>query len=101
MSTLITVAQVAVATNMLLLGVLGWVWGRNYFQLRSKHTLGMLLFAALLFFENAFALYYYLIDPTLSAWFSTQVPDVAWRVMLLFHALETLALVFLTWITLD
>jgi hypothetical protein len=61
----------------------------------------MLVFAGLLLFENLFALYYYLVDPTLSAWFSTQVPDVAWRAMLLFHVLETLALGFLTWVTLD
>lgn len=101
MSVLVTVAQVAVAVNVALLAALGWVWARNYLTLRSKHTLGMLVFAVLLLFENLFALYYYLVDPTLSAWFSTQVPAVAWRAMLLFHVLETLALAFLTWVTLD
>jgi hypothetical protein len=101
MSGLITAAQVAVAVNVLLLAVLSYVWGKNYYQLRSKHTLGMLVFAGLLLFENLFALYYYLVDPTLSAWFSTAVPDVAWRAMLLFHVLETLALGFLAWVTLD
>ncbi|MFB6118193.1 hypothetical protein [Halosegnis sp.] len=50
---------------------------------------------------NGFALYYYVVDPTLSAWFDTQVPPVVWRAMLLFHALETLAIGFLTWVTLD
>ncbi|MFB6220043.1 MAG: hypothetical protein ABEH90_01275 [Halolamina sp.] len=101
MTTLVTVAQVAVGVNALLLLALSYVWGQNYYQLRSKHTLGMLVFAGLLLFENLFALYYYLVDPTLSAWFSTQVPAVAWRAMLLFHVLETLALAFLTWVTLD
>lgn len=101
MSIWVDVARVAVAVNMLLLVALGGVWGKNYLQFRSKHTLGMLLFAVLLFFENAFALYYYLIDPTLSAWFSTAVPPIAWRAMLLFHVLEAVAIGFLTWVTLD
>jgi hypothetical protein len=101
MSIWIDLARVATGVNLLLLAVLAFVWGRNYVRLRSKHTLGMLVFAALLFFENGFALYYYLVDPTLSAWFSTKVPAVAWRAMLLFHVLETVALVFLAWVTLD
>jgi len=101
MSTLVTAAQVAVGINILLLLGLCWVWGRNYYQLRSKHTLGMLVFAALLLAENGFSLYYYLVDPTLSAWFSTSVPDPAWQAMLLFHVLEMLALAFLSWVTFD
>lgn len=101
MSTLVTAAQVAVGINVLLLLGLCWVWGRNYAQLRSKHTLGMLVFAMLLLIENVFALYYYLVDPTLSAWFSTNVPPEAWYAMLLFHVLETLALLFLSWVTFD
>jgi hypothetical protein len=101
MSTLVTAAQVAVGINVLLLLGLCWVWGRNYAQLRSKHTLGMLVFAGLLLAENGFSLYYYLVDPALSAWFSTSVPPIAWRAMLLFHVLELLALSFLAWVTFD
>lgn len=101
MSIWVDVARVATALNMVLLAALASVWARNYLKIRSKHTLGMLVFAALLFAENGFALYYYLIDPALSAWFSTAVPAVAWRAMLLFHALETLAIGFLAWVTLD
>ena len=101
MSLLIDAARVAVGLNVVLLAVLGSVWGRNYWRLRSKHTLGMLVFAALLFLENTFALYFYLIDPDLSFWFSTQVPDIAWRAMLLFHLLELLAIGAITWTTLD
>lgn len=101
MTLLFDLARVAAAVNVGLLLALSAVWGRNYLELRSKHALGLLLFAALLLGENAFALYYYLADPTLSVWFSTQVPPVAWRAMLLFHAMETLAVGFLTWITLD
>ncbi|WP_123538761.1 hypothetical protein [Halosimplex salinum] len=101
MSTLFTIARIAVALNVALLTVLGAVWARNYWTLRSKHTLGMLVFAALLFAENAFALYFYLFDEVLSAWFSTAVPEPAWQAMLLFHVLETLAIAVLTWVTLD
>ncbi|MFD1512749.1 hypothetical protein [Halomarina rubra] len=101
MTGLVTLAQVATATSVVLLFVLASVWVRNYRQLRSKHTLGMLVFALLLLVENAFALYVYLLDPRLSAWFGTAVPDVAWYAMLGFHVLEALAIGFLTWVTLD
>ena len=101
MSVWVDVARVATALNMLLLVALGSVWARNYLRLRTKHTLGMLVFAALLFAENGFALYFYLVDPLLSTWFSTAVPDPAWHAMLLFHVLETFAIGFLAWVTLD
>lgn len=101
MSIWLDLARVATALNVLLLATLGTVWTRNYLRLRSKHTLGMLVFAVLLLAENGFALYVYLVDPMLSSWFNSAVPDIAWRAMLLFHALETLAIAFLAWVTLD
>jgi hypothetical protein len=101
MSIWIDLARVATGLNLLLLALLASVWLRNYRQVRSKHTLGMVVFAALLFAENGFALYFYQLDPLLSVWFSTQVPDPAWQAMLLFHVLETLAIGFLAWVTLD
>jgi len=61
----------------------------------------MFVFAALLFVENGFALYVYLLDPVLSVWFSTKVADAAWQAMVVFHLLETVAIAFLTWATLD
>lgn len=101
MTLWVTLAQVATGASVALLLVLISVWGRNYRDLRSKHTLGMLVFAALLLVENAFALYVYLADPQLSAWFESSVPDIAWHAMLAFHVLEALAVAFLTWVTLD
>lgn len=97
----IDLARVAVSVNMLLLLALGYVWGRNYVQIRSKHTLGLLLFALFLFGENAMALYFYLLDPLLSQWFSSAVPDPAWQAMIIFHALETVGLAVLAYITWD
>lgn len=101
MSVWIDLARLATGLNLALLAVLGAVWGRNYLQIRSRQTLGMVVFALLLFVENAFALYVYLLDPVLSVWFSTQVPNPAWQAMSLFHVFETVAIGFLTWVTLD
>ncbi len=101
MSLLIEAAKVATGINIVLLLALCVVWGRNTLRFGSKHTVGMLIFALLLLAENAFTLYYYMVDPTLSDWFRTGVPPVAWRAMLLFRVLEMLAIAFLTWVTMD
>jgi hypothetical protein len=101
MSIWVDIARVATGLNVLLLLALGYVWGRNFVVVRTKHTLGLLVFSVFLLAENAFAFYYYLLDPTLSVWFSTQVPVIAWRAMMLLHVLETIGLVFLTWVTWD
>lgn len=101
MSVWVDAARVATGLNVLLLATLGYVWGRNFAAVRTKHTLGLLIFSVFLLAENASAFYYYLLDPTLTVWFSTQVPVVAWRAMMLLHVLETVGLLFLTWVTLD
>lgn len=96
-----TVARVSVTVNILLLLGLGAIWARNYWQFRSKHTLGLFVFSLILLAENAFALYYYMLDPTLAGWFATAVPAIAWRAMMILHVLETIALLFLAWVTWD
>lgn len=101
MGLLIDAARAATALNTVLLAMLTYVWARNYLQFRSKHTLGLSVFAILLLAENALAFYYYMLDPDLSVWFSTAVPDIAWNAMLSLHLLEFGALVFLTWVTWD
>ena len=101
MSFWFDVARVAAGVNILLLAVLLSVWGRNYLDLRSKHSLGLMVFAILLLLENAVALYIYLLDPTLSTWFSSAVPDIAWQGMMSLHVLETVGVGFLVWITMD
>lgn len=101
MSVWVDAARVATGLNVVLLAALGYVWGRNYLAVRTKHPLGLLMFSLFLLAENAFAFYYYLLDPALSAWFSTQVPVIAWRALMLLHVLETLGLLFLVWITWD
>lgn len=101
MSIWFDVARVAAGLNVLLLAVLLSIWGRNYLDLRSKHALGLMVFAVLLLLENAVALYIYLLDPTLSVWFSSAVPAIAWRGLMSLHILETLGIAFLVWITWD
>ncbi|WP_152040488.1 hypothetical protein [Salinigranum salinum] len=101
MSIWFDVARATAALNILLLAVLLSVWGRNYLDLRSKHALGLMVFALLLLLENAVALYIYLLDPTLSVWFSSAVPAIAWRGMMSLHVLETVGIGFLVWITMD
>lgn len=101
MTLWVDVARAATALNVVLLLALATVWGRNYLRFRSKHTVGFLVFALLLLAENVMALYYYLIDPDLSVWFSTAVPTIAWQAMMSLHVLEFAALLFLTWVTWD
>ena len=96
-----TVSCLAAALNVALLAGLGYVWGRNYLDLRSKHALGLLLFSVFLLGENALALYYYAMDPGLSAWYSTSMPSIAWQATTTLHLAETIGLAFIGWITWD
>ncbi|XVH33007.1 hypothetical protein ACNS7O_10505 [Haloferacaceae archaeon DSL9] len=94
-------ATIASGLNVALLLALLVVWGRNYLEFRSKHTLGLAVFAVLLLCRNAWALYIYQFDPVLAGWFASDVPPIAWEAMLLLHVLETGALAFLAWVTWD
>jgi hypothetical protein len=101
MSLWFDIARLSAGINLVLLGALLAIWGRNYLEFRSKHALGLGMFALFLFAENALSLYIYIVDPTLSAWFSSDVPNIAWRGMMALHVLETAGLSFLVWITWD
>lgn len=72
---------------------------RNANQLAD--TLGLTIFAGLLFVRNLLSLYYYVGHPTLREFFTTQMPALGWQAMVLLHLLETVALVFLLWVTFD
>jgi len=103
MGLLIQLAEAASAVSIVLLAALAAIWGRNYRRFRSKHTLGLLVFAVLLLTENAVALYFYVWDPFMTAWFRdpTMVPTAAMRGLLLLELLEFGAVAFLVWITVD
>jgi len=101
MSIWFDVARVATVLTVGFLLALSYVWGRNYVELRSKHALGLFLFAVFLLLENVLALYYYLVDPTLSVWFSTGVSPLAWSAMMSLHVLELVGVAFIAWVTYD
>lgn len=100
---LVTLVRVFVVLNIVLLLGLGYVWGRNYRQLHSKHALGLLLFAGFLLGENLLAAYFFLVDPTLSAWIANPqlVPRPAQIAMASLRVLEFGGLAFLSWVTWD
>jgi len=101
MSLWFDIVRVAAGLNVVLLAVLLGIWGRNYLEFRSKHTLGLSLFALFLLAENALSLYIYIVDPTLSAWFASEVPDIVWRAMMILRVLQTVGVSFLVWVSWD
>jgi phosphoglycerol transferase MdoB-like AlkP superfamily enzyme len=99
----VRIVQVFALLNILLLAGLLYVWGTNWWQLRSKHTLGLVLFGTFLLLENAAAAYLFIMDPALSAWITNeqQVPPVAQQTLAGLRLLEFGGLSFLTWVTWD
>jgi len=100
---LVRTVQVFAVLNVLLLALLLYVWGRNWWKLRSKHTLGLVLFSAFLLGENALAAYWFIVDPTLSFWINhdQMVPPPAQIALASFRVLQFVGLAFLTWVTWD
>ncbi|WP_336038144.1 hypothetical protein [Halobacterium yunchengense] len=94
------VTRAAMALNVVLLLALCSVWVRNYRQIRSKHTLGLLLFGVLLLGENALGLYYFAVHDVLTAWF-TGLPSISATAFMVLRLLETAAILFLLWVTWD
>ena len=97
----VDVARVSVTVNVAMLFALTWVWARNYLAFRSKHSVGLAAFGAVLLAQNALSLYFYLYHPVLAGWFATDMPSLAWRANVVVHLLQTVALAFLLWVTWD
>lgn len=99
----VRIVQVFAVLNILLLGGLLYVWGSNWWRLRSKHTLGLVLFAGFLLAENAAAAYLFIIHGDLSAWINNaeQVPPIAQMTLAGLRLMEFGGLAFLTWVTWD
>lgn len=99
----VRIVQVFAVLNILLLAGLLYIWGSNWWQLRSKHTLGLVLFCVFLMAENALAAYLFIMDPTLSAWINNEelVPPVAQMTLAGLRLMEFGGLAFLTWVTWD
>jgi hypothetical protein len=100
---LVSIVQVFAVLNILLLSVLLYIWGANWWQLRSKHTLGLVVFGGFLLIENALAAYLFILDPTLSAWIQNEqmVPYPAQLALATLRVLEFGGVAFLTWVSWD
>lgn len=98
MSTLLLVARVAAVANVALLLVLASIWGRNYRRHRAQHTLGLLIFAGFLLFQNLLWIYVYGFDATFVDWFELSTRSVRLSMTGL-CGLQTIALIALSYIT--
>jgi hypothetical protein len=96
MTPWLTVATTLAGLNVLLLVALGTVWLRNYRTFRSNLILGLLAFAAVMLVENLLAIYYF---------FSMQMlyagDPLAQQSVVVLRALEFVALLFLTYVTMQ
>ena len=95
MSGTMMVATALSGVSILLLVALTTVWVRNYRTFRTALTLGLIAFGAVLLVENAVALYYFFSMRSLY----TMDPAVQ-QVIAVMRAFQTVALVFLTYVTL-
>jgi hypothetical protein len=96
----LNVAGGATAINVVILLVLVGIWLRNYWELGSKHALGLSVFGILLLAENLLAFFYYVIHPQVAELLRSAAP-VAGQAMSSVQILELLGLLFLTWVTWD
>lgn len=94
MSSAILLASALAGINLLLLGALTLVWARNYRTFRTPLILGLLAFGAVMLVENAVALYFFFSMRTLYS----MDPGVQ-EIVAILRALQSLALVFLTYVT--
>lgn len=103
MPILVTLLRISsVLSIVLLLGLL-YIWGRNFYIFRSKHAVGLLVFAVILLVQNAIAVYFYTFDPIVSGWVTNRslVHLRPMFVMSSLHVLELGGIAFITWISWD
>ena len=91
----LVIATALSAVNAVLLGTLTAVWVRNYRTFGSGMTAGLAGFAATMFVENILAIVFFFSTGMLYAGDPT-----AQQVVVVLRAVQTLALVALTYVTL-
>jgi len=92
----LTVATALAGLNALLLVALGIVWLRNYRTFRTNLVLGLLAFVGVMLVENLVAIYYFFDMGMLYA-----ADPVAQQSVVVLRALQFLALLFLTYVTMQ
>ncbi len=98
MSILLDVARGAAVVNIALLLVLVYVWAGNYRRHGAKHTLGLLIFAVFLVFQNGLWILLYGFDSGFIDWFLRSDLDRQVAITGL-CGVQTIALLFLVLIT--
>ena len=83
MAIWLDLARVTVGLNMVVLAALGGVWLRNYLDHGARHTLMLLVFAAVLFCQNVLWLYFYTLHPEFVGWYLASSLDVQLGVLAL------------------
>ena len=96
MHTWLTVATAIAGLNVLLLLVLGGVWLRNYRTFGTNLILGLIAFAGVMLLENLLAVYYFFSMQMLYAGDAS-----AQQAVLVLRALQFVALLFLTYVTMQ
>lgn len=94
MTTQLTAATALSGLNVVMLLALAIVWLRNYRTFRSSMTLGLVGFALVLLVENIVALYFFFSMGMLYA-----DSALAQTTVLAMRALQFVAVVFLTYVT--
>lgn len=90
----------AAVLNIVLLVGLSYLWVRNYLQFRSKHTLGLAVFAVLLLVENVTTVYIFAVHPVLTPWIVETAP-IAQRAITALKLIQFVALLALAWTAWD
>nr|WP_276259724.1 hypothetical protein [Haloglomus sp. DT116] len=96
MNTTLALATALSVLNSLALAGLLVVWLRNYRTFRTPMTLGLVAFAAVLLVENLVAVYFFFSMQSLFAMSTT-----AETAVLAMRALQSVALAFLTYVTMQ
>ncbi len=94
---MIAIATAFSALTVVLLAILTAVWIDNYRTFRTNLILGLIAFGVVLLLENVVAIYFFLFSMEM---LYAANPTIEWIVTLL-RALQLLAVVFLTYVTLQ
>ena len=94
-TTEVTIATAFSGGNLLLLGVLTYVWLQNYREFRATMILGLLLFSLVFMLENLVVVYFFFAEEMLYGY-----EPIVHQVMLMLRGLQFLALLSLVYVTL-
>lgn len=103
MDVLVTLLRVSAGLSVVLLAGLIYVWGRNYLIFRSKHAVGLLVFAGILLLQTSITAYFYTFHPVVSRWVANPelVHPLPLFVMSSAQVLELGGIAFIAWISWD